>query len=251
MTDSTTQRPGGDWLFDLGNSRLKLARLSQDGQLGAIDARAHDDAGWCSGLPSGGTAWVSAVASPVLSLELLQALASRYRRVSIARTAPSFAGVRVAYAQPGRLGVDRFLAMLGARATGPGPWLVVGVGTALTLDLLAADGRHLGGRIAPSPAVMRAALHARASHLPAEGGRFVEFAADTQDALASGCEGAALALVERSLAQARSLCAADATPILHGGGAGTLAPHLPAAHVEPALVLQGLAGWARAGRAPR
>lgn len=241
-------RSGGDWLFDLGNSRLKFASLAPDGRVGAVEARAHDDGDWCADLPSGGTAWVCAVASPVLSLELLQALARRFRRVSIARTHASFAGVRVAYAQPGRLGVDRFLAMLGARAIGPGPWLLVGVGTALTLDLLAADGTHAGGRIAPSPAVMRAALHARASHLPVEGGRYVEFAADTQDALASGCEGAALGLVERSLAQARGLPGGDPTPLLHGGGAAALASHLPGVRVESALVLHGLARWARAGR---
>lgn len=240
-----------DWLFDLGNSRLKLAPLLPDGQPGTVEARAHDAAGWCAGLPSGGTAWVCLVASPVLSLELLQALASRFRRVSIARTSAKFAGVRVAYANPARLGVDRFLAMLGARALGPGAWLPVSVGTALTLDLLSGDGTHVGGRIAPSPAVMRAALHARASHLPAEGGRFVEFAADTQDALASGCEGAAAALVERSLAHAHRLLGAEATPVLHGGGADALAPHLPGARLAPALVLQGLAEWALAGTRAR
>lgn len=250
MTANQYPRPQ-DWLFDLGNSRLKLAPLLPDGQPGTVEARAHDDAGWCAGLPSGGTAWVCLVASPVLSLELLQALASRFRRVSIARTSATFAGVRIAYATPARLGVDRFLAMLGARALGPGPWLPVSVGTALTLDLLSADGTHVGGRIAPSPAVMRAALHARASHLPAEGGRFVEFATETQDALASGCEGAAVALVERSLGHARSLLGADATPILHGGGAGALAPHLPGARMEPALVLRGLAEWALAGTRAR
>ena len=77
--------------------------------------------------------------------------------------------------------------------------LVCGVGTALTIDLIDADGRHLGGRIAPSPTLMREVLHARAPQLPETGGDYVDFAADTEDALASGCEGAALALIERSL----------------------------------------------------
>lgn len=261
MNTSSAGRSTGDWLFDLGNSRLKLAPRLPDGQVGAVEARTHDLRDWCARLPSGRTAWVCDVASSTLSLELLQALATRFQRVSVARTRASLAGVRVAYAQPGRLGVDRFLALLGARAIGPGPWLLVGVGTALTLDLLAADGRHVGGRIAPSPAAMRAALHARASHLPANGGRFVEFATDTQDALASGCEGAAIALVERSLAHARDTLGAEVTPMLHGGGAEALAPHLGGARVdgvrrdsvrlEPALVLRGLAEWARAGTTAR
>ncbi|HEU4813642.1 MAG TPA: type III pantothenate kinase [Xanthomonadaceae bacterium] len=238
---------GGDWLFDLGNTRLKLAPLSRDGQVGEVQARAHDAPDWQARLPSGDTAWVCDVASSTLSLELLQELATRFRRVSIARTSATFAGVRVAYAQPGRMGVDRFLALLGARSLGAGPWLVVGVGTALTIDLLAADGRHVGGRIAPSPEVMRAALHARATHLPVDGGHYAEFATDTRDALASGCEGAAIALVERSLAQARKALGADAMPLLHGGGAPALASAVDGARVERALVLQGLATWARAG----
>ena len=66
---------------------------------------------------------------------------------------------------------------------------MVGVGTAVTVDLLDAAGRHHGGRIAPSPQLMRDALHAAAAQLPAQGGDYVEFAADTVDALASGCDG--------------------------------------------------------------
>lgn len=236
----------GDWLFDLGNSRLKFAPLAQDGAVGAVEARAHDADGWNADLPSGGTAWVCAVASAALRQALLDALTPRFRRVAIARTTADCAGLRIAYAHPQALGVDRFLAMLGARALGPRPWLVVGVGTALTIDLLDGDGRHHGGRIAPSPTVMREALHARALHLPVDGGDYVEFADDTRDALASGCEGAAVGLVERSLAQARTTLGCDATPLLHGGGAAALAPRIDGALIAPALVLQGLAAWASA-----
>src|SRR3546814_4081849 len=59
---------------------------------------------------------------------------------------------------------------------------------------------------------MRDALHARAAQLPASGGRYVEFGDDTDDALESGCTGAALALVERSLQVATTQ--AGATPTL-------------------------------------
>lgn len=236
-----------DWLFDLGNSRLKFAAWSGDGAIGPVEARAHDVAAWRDALPMGGTAWVCSVASAALRQELLDALAPRFREVSIARTSPACAGVRIAYARPADLGVDRFLALLGARALGANPWLVVGVGTALTIDLLDADGRHLGGRIAPSPTIMREALHARVVQLPVDGGTYVEFADGTRDALASGCEGAALGLVGRSLDQARERLGCDAVPLLHGGGADALAARIDGARIEPALVLQGLAAWASAG----
>ena len=236
-----------DWLLDLGNSRLKFAPLSRDGAIGPVTARDHAAPGWTEGLPAGGTAWVSSVASPTLTLQLVEGLAARFGRVHMARTSASCAGVAVGYAQPHRLGVDRFLALLGAFAAGGGPWLVVGVGTALTIDLLDADGRHAGGRIAPSPTLMREALHARATHLPTEGGTYHEFATDTPDALASGCDGAAIALVERSLARARAMLGREVQPLLHGGGAEALAARVDGARVEPALVLRGLAAWARIG----
>ena len=90
---------------------------------------------------------------------------------------------------------------------------------------------------------MREALHARARVLPEAGGAYAEFADDTAPALASGCEGAAIALVERSLAQAASLLGAAPTLRLHGGGAATLRPLLPAHDWVPDAVLRGLARW--------
>ena len=115
------------------------------------------------------------------------------------------------------------------------------------VDLLDADGRHHGGRIAPSPQLMRDALHAAAAQLPAQGGAYVEFAADTVDALASGCDGAALGLIERSLQQAQEALGQRPSLLLHGGGAAALASRLGQGEMAPALVLEGLAVWARLG----
>ncbi|HVI25255.1 MAG TPA: type III pantothenate kinase [Xanthomonadaceae bacterium] len=235
------------WLFDLGNSRLKCAPLAEPAAMRSV---AHDGktfaADWEAALPARcDVACVASVAAPQLTARLFDALAARCPRIVRARTLPALAGVRIAYAQPRRLGVDRFLALLGAHARAAEPALVVGVGTALTIDLLDATGLHRGGRIAPSPALMRASLHARAAQLSAQGGAYAEFAADTDDALVSGCEGAALALVERSLAAAAAQLGAPPRLLLHGGGAVALAPRLPAAVEAPALVLEGLARWAR------
>lgn len=239
------------WLLDLGNSRLKCAPL-REGRIGEVIAIDHDGTafapGWEQRLPARfDVASVASVAAPALTVELLDALTRRCMRISLARTQAAFDGVRIAYAQPSRLGVDRFLALLAARARAARPVLVVGAGTALTIDLLDADGLHRGGRIAPSPALMRAALHARAPQLPVEGGSWHEFADDTADALASGCDGAALGLIAGSLDAAAVLLGARPRLLLHGGGAGALLPHLGDAVHAPALVLEGLARWARDG----
>lgn len=239
-----------EWLFDLGNSRLKYAPLREDGGIGEVVAVAHDGiafaAGWDAALPAHfAAACLASVAATELRTTLLDALARRCGRVSIAATLRRCDGVEIAYAEPRRLGIDRFLSLLAAHARGAGASLVVGVGTALTVDLVDARGRHRGGRIAPSPALMREALHRRAQQLPAGGGDYAEFAGDTVDALASGCEGAALALVERSRDAAHGLLG-GARPrlLLHGGGAQALAPRLDGAILAPSLVLEGLARWA-------
>lgn len=242
------------WLFDLGNTRLKCAPLRDDGTVGAVIALPHreDDVADALGraLPARiDVAYLASVADTALRVAVLQALAARCTRISLARSQRRGGGVRIAYAQPHRLGVDRYLALLGAHARRDGASLVCGVGTALTIDLLDADGGHLGGRIAPSPDLMRQALHQRAAQLPVDGGDFVEFAGDTADALASGCLGAGVALIARSVERARERLGVAPRVLLHGGGALALRALLPGSVDAPTLVLDGLSIWARDERA--
>ncbi|CAN5589641.1 type III pantothenate kinase [soil metagenome] len=237
------------WLFDLGNSRLKLAPLGADAGPGDVVAVAHDGIafaeGWRQVLPATlDMAWICSVGPPALCADLAAALAARGARLQHATTAPRLAGITVAYSDPARLGVDRVLAMAAAHARDATPALVVGVGTALTVDLVDGSGWHRGGRIAPSPALMRAALQQRAPQLPETGGTYAEFGTDTASALAAGCTGAALGLVERSRTQAHALLGVTPRLWLHGGGARSLAAHLDDAGCVPALVLEGLARWA-------
>ncbi len=229
-------------LFDLGNTRLKHAELGVDGQPGDTAAVVHDDGqAWLDELPRGEVACIASVGPAARHVALLDVLAKRFTRLHVVRTQPALGGLRIAYATPQHLGVDRFLAMLAA--VDAAPVLLVGVGTALTCDLLDGDGQHRGGRIAPSPMLMRQALHARAPVLPEHGGSYAEFANDTDHSLASGCEGAALALVERSLAEAQGLLGVRPALWLHGGGAASLRTRLPAHEWVPDAVLRGLARW--------
>ncbi|MBE0482135.1 MAG: type III pantothenate kinase [Bacterioplanes sp.] len=65
---------------------------------------------------------------------------------------------RHCYAQPQRLGVDRWLAMLGAMERTQKACVVVDAGTALTIDVVDSNGRHQGGYIVPGLAMAQAAL---------------------------------------------------------------------------------------------
>ena len=67
-------------------------------------------------------------------------------------------GVRSAYAEPAKLGVDRWMAMIGARTMDPRTACVVSIGTAMTIDGLDGAGRHLGGVIVPGPDLMVGSL---------------------------------------------------------------------------------------------
>ncbi len=74
-------------------------------------------------------------------------------------TARSFqAGVRNAYPDPSQMGVDRWLAMIGAHHHFPGGVIVVDAGTAVTVDYVDPAGVHLGGYILPGLSMMLSGL---------------------------------------------------------------------------------------------
>jgi type III pantothenate kinase len=160
------------------------------------------------------------------------------------RTPAEACGVRSAYAEPERLGVDRFLAMVAAYHDGQAPCVLVGVGTALTLDALAVDGRHLGGLIAPGPQLMQQALWGATARVHPEPGRVLDAADNTADAVASGCWQAAIALIERFASRMALLLGGSPRLVLGGGDAAVLQPMLalPSRLAEDS-VLRGLAVW--------
>jgi type III pantothenate kinase len=238
-------------LLDLGNTRLKWA-LTSDRWL------AHGAVGWNENLDEalaeGLVPWpcpdvvLAASVADAGREALIAALVTRLcaRPIDWRRSPAAACGVRNAYAEPQRLGVDRFLAMVAAFAHGGGPHVLVGVGTALTLDALATDGRHLGGLIVPGPMLMQQTLlNATAQVRMDDAGRIQERADNTTDAVVSGCWLAAVALIERFVGQATDDLGARPTLCLSGGDAGQLAPLLSLpAHVTHNAVLRGLALWA-------
>ena len=241
-----------NWLLDLGNSRLKVAAWQPGQGLGEVQAWAHGAADfapsmqrWLADVRAGDRCWLASVAGSELTAAVAEAVASRGHAATRARTRPECAGVRIAYAEPSRLGVDRFLGLLAAHARGDGPWLIVSAGSALTVDLLDGAGQHRGGVIAPSPEHMRAALAARFPALAFAGGEASDFAADTADALAGGSLGAALGLVERCHRQATRLLGRAPRLLVSGGGGARLAEGLEIeSEPVPFLVLEGLAVYA-------
>ena len=241
------------WVLDLGNSRLKCALLDAQGHRGEILAIGHEQDDALPTLlrhigPVDGhdEAWLASVAPAQQTAALVAALEAAGVRVHRVHTLAELGRLRIAYAEPARLGVDRFLALLAASERSDGPWLLVSAGSALTIDVLDNEGRHLGGSIAPMPQHMREALAARFPQLDLAPGTASDFASDTADAIASGCEGAILGLVERSLHLAEQCLGMRPTLLVGGGGAALLASidHWPREDL-PALVIDGLASYVR------
>lgn len=241
-------------LLDLGNTRLKWALQRDSSEAwqarGAVpwsDRLPIELAEAWRGLAAPAQVYGASVVDAVREAQVAAAVETAFAApVLWLRTPASACGVRNAYAEPQRLGVDRFLAMVAAYADGRAPCVLAGIGTALTLDALAADGRHLGGLIAPGPQLMQqAVLGATAQVRPQQPGRVLELADNTADALASGCWQAAAALIERFTERMADRLGGMPALSLGGGDAEALLPLLthPASVISDG-VLHGLAVWA-------
>jgi type III pantothenate kinase len=162
-------------------------------------------------------------------------------------SAPHAAGVTNGYDHPGRLGVDRWVAMIGARhrvlaEPQPRPVLVVMVGTAVTVDAVDATGRFLGGLILPGFGLMLKALEMGTAGLKAPTGEAVDFPTNTSDALMSGGTDAIAGAIERMHRKLHQRTGLEPRLIMSGGAAVKLVPTLHGLQVETveALIFEGL-----------
>lgn len=250
-------------LVDIGNSRVKWAWLAGE-RLGKTQAA--DYSGWraadfarrvvgarrnverilvasvgADGVTDGLTAGARLAGAPAPE------------RVTTRRHA---CGVTVGYIEPWRLGVDRLLAMIAAHRRFPrAPVCAVTVGTAMTLDLVGADGRHFGGAIIPSPSLMVASLLDGTSGIRrrSQGGALGRgralFGRSTRAALEQGARYAAAAAADRAVREGSNLVGRKPRLVLTGGGAPGLQPLIRSASLlAPDLVLEGLAAWCVAGK---
>lgn len=159
-------------------------------------------------------------------------------------------GISNGYDHPGRLGADRFVAMVGARrhilsrgAARPG--LVVMIGTAVTVDALDQNGHFLGGLILPGHGIMLRALEGGTAGLRVPTGEVREFPTNTSDALTSGGTYAITGAIERMHRHLSRHCAAHcALPpvtLMTGGAAWKVAPAMDVAHeLVDSLIFDGM-----------
>lgn len=248
-------------LVDAGNSRLKWALWDGRELRAAAHCPLKSDPGGAvrtllAALPGAVDAAVIAnVAGPWVADALRRGLALHSalppRFVS---TSASACGVRCAYAEPARLGVDRWVATIAAFHLASGAALVVDAGTAVTVDLVDAGGQHLGGLILASPELMARALyrdtsdigHAHTQSMPGAGAG--AFGRSTDEAVSFAAVLALAGAIDRAGAEAAAALGAAPPLFITGGGAPALLPYLSAeVRHRPHLMLEGLALFADDG----
>lgn len=178
---------------------------------------------------------------PLLTPIFLRVVETMVKRPPLEINPPGY-GLQVLYRPPESLGADRFVNALGAHAL-VGAAVVVDAGTTVTVDAVTADGKFLGGVIAPGPHFLAQALAQGTAKLPHILPVIPEFliGRSTQDAIAAGVGYGFVGMVNELIARTLKAMGEDVPIVLTGGWAGRLEPHIRfPVRLEPRLTLEGL-----------
>lgn len=226
--------------IDQGNSSAKIAvwdgaelihdesvdKLTRDNLEAVIDRFSPESALFCSVTGNG----------PKMARWLRSKGIARACEVSHDMPLPLSLG----YGTPQTLGEDRIAAAVGAWSIYPGETsLVVDMGTAVTYDVVSADGTFTGGNIAPGVGMRLRALRSFTARLPEVGGYGDTplFGFDTVTAMRAG----AIRGVVAEIAYYRSKLPEGTRVVLTGGWSRRIAEFLDfPVTVEPCLVTKGL-----------
>jgi type III pantothenate kinase len=245
---------------DVGNNRLKFGLFDQgdeeafpepaavyqsDGSSSSLEALAA----WLDGrLPAGGRWWIASVNRPSTT-RLLQWLQQARPADQITLLAAGDLPLAVALKRPDMVGIDRLLDAVAAnrlrRAAAAA--VLVDVGTAITVDLVAADGSFQGGAILPGIAMSARALHTFTDLLPLVDVRELSsppppLGTSTEAALRSGLFWGTVGAIRQLLEILAGRWAGPSDVFLTGGAGPVVASLLgdTARHV-PHLTLAGIA----------
>ncbi len=233
-------------LIDMGNTRIKWA-IDNNGQLIVGQALVNQQLNrqqlidlWGKLIKPQAIGLSCVSANPLLTLvqSVILELWPENEIIFVKAQSRAF-GIVNAYQYPEKLGTDRWLGLVAARQNYAIPACIVDCGTAITVDLLAADGTHQGGFISPGLTLMKRALAQGTDALPFNQAHYPVAPADfTEAAIYAGTLCSAVGLIAQVLKnQTKTM-----QLILTGGDAELIAQQLTLPLVLDAdLVLKGLA----------
>jgi type III pantothenate kinase len=235
-------------LIDQGNTRLKWV-LSGNGELFEESAGRGNAADFMETCRSGSLGQPAAILlSSVAGAAAVEELAGFCKslwglEVRRLQSAGQGGGVRNGYADPETLGIDRWLAIIGAVTRYGTPVVIWDLGTATTLDAVDETGQHVGGMIYPGPATMLRAL-ARDTKLKVPeqlSGAGMTPGRSTTACIENGVFAAQLGALNQFLRNLPGAAGGNPKIIVTGGAAGEVLPQLDFPHTsDPWLVFRGM-----------
>lgn len=237
-------------LVDAGNSRLKWSELDAAGNVSAQQARAYAERpalavfiDLLDDYPDIEHITLVHVLTHLFDDSVREVCAQRGVNLHVVRSVAAAYGVASGYQNPAALGADRFVGLVaGHRLAGGRPCLVIDCGTAITVDAVEGDGRHLGGLILPGLQLSAEALIARAQgRLSLSFEQPGIFADGTARAIGSGCLFGLVGAIEGICSRMQHAMSAPPLRVLTGGDAEHLRQWLQGDFLlQPDLLMYGL-----------
>ena len=234
-------------LMDVGNTRLKAA-VSNDGQVEMLASICHGGS-WASVIEKLDIPFpvesihVASVAGAESQGVIAESLFKKLGMRAVFHCATQEAvGVHNGYKEPGRLGVDRWMAIIAGYRRARGAACIVDCGTTITIDLVAAQGEHKGGFIIPGLSMAKKSLLKGTKEVDVSGGVSVHalsWGLSSEEAVCHGLMFSAVASVEQAF-KIFQLSEPDAKLFLTGGDALGIASYIDFAQLVPELVLEGI-----------
>jgi type III pantothenate kinase len=163
--------------------------------------------------------------------------------VFIAKTTRKACGVICGYKDPSSMGVDRWLAIIAAYNRSRKKCCVIDIGTAITVDWVNSDGRHLGGQISPGAEFMSQCLYSNTSQIRIDNTEEIskkfQWGRSTAECVSAGTNLMVRAYVEYIIY--KHIESVDCEFHITGGGANSVFKEIDLdVNYSPELVLDGL-----------
>ena len=250
--------------MDVGNTRIKYCLFDNEKSIEShslVHNQRYKDvlkSGWTK-MNKPDEVWVSNVAGEAAKNEILEYCVSHWGiQAHFVEVEKQFDGINNHYEHLEQMGVDRWLAVIGARNIFPdGAVIVVDAGTAVNIELLTGDNQYMGGVILPGMNLMYQALmgntHISEAKLDKSAldnlAMVPAIGQSTEQCVNAGVQYGLLGAVERTIRAMQAGLSEKTKLLITGSGAawlyenlqGTLSNDTDDLVVESNLVLLGLA----------
>jgi type III pantothenate kinase len=222
-----------DLFVDIGHSAVKWRTFDSKVSKESIEFFS------ASSLPNNKCIWLSAVAHS----NIVDSIKREFANVELVLPCKKHGNLTIAYETPSELGVDRFLAMLGAIENYPSAnLLVIDLGSALTIDIVNDDGAHKGGLIMPGLMALRKSFTKFSTENMSQS--LTGLQNNTKDAWLSGTETMLIVTIKEQIKDFQSQYS-NGVVLLTGGDITKLSNELPQSlNYFENLVLDGLVSYA-------